>query len=179
MSERRPIRSETHAGPEEHAPAPGVDADAFRDALARWASTVTVVAVRDPDDGRVHATTVTSFAPVSLEPPEVVVSLNATAKVLPFVRVGRGLGISLLGEGQRRWATVFADTYPAGPMPWAREGPPLVPDSVAMLACTVRTVHATEGDSRLVVARVEELTLGDGDRPLLYWRRAYRSLDED
>lgn len=157
----------------------GVDDQTFRDAMADWASTVTVVAVRDRDDGRVRATTVSSFAPISSDPPEVVVSLNPNAQALPFVREGGSLGISLLAEGQTRWARVFADPFPVGPMPWTGDGTPVIPGAIVALECTVRAVHATEGGSRLVVARVVGIT-GDGsDRPLLYWQRGYHRLGED
>ena len=157
----------------------GVADDVFRNAMAEWASTVTVVAVRDPDDGRVHATTVSSFAPVSSDPPEVVVALNANAQALPFVREGRALGISLLAESQTRWARVFADPFPVGPMPWAEQGVPLIPGAVLALECAAVGVHATEGGSRLVVARVVGATVGGDDPPLLYWRRGYHRLADD
>lgn len=156
---------------------PGVDPDRFRDAMARWASTVTLVAARDADDGRVRATTATSFAPVSAEPPEVVVSLSPAAQVLPFVDVGGTVGISLLAADQRRWARLFADSYPVGPSPWPADGVPLLPDALAGLSCTVRAIHPTEGRSRLVVARIEEVVLGAmAAEPLVYGNRAYRSL---
>jgi flavin reductase (DIM6/NTAB) family NADH-FMN oxidoreductase RutF len=157
----------------------GVDDGDFRDAMARWASTVTVFAVRDPDDGRVHATTVSSFAPVSAEPPEVVASLNANAQALPFVREGGAVGISLLAEDQRKWARIFADPFPVGPMPWHADGVPMIPGALVALECDVRAVHATEGASRLVVARVVGVTLGEAARPLLYWHREYHRLRED
>lgn len=152
--------------------------DPFRDAMARWASTVTVCAVRNADDGRVHATTVTSFAPVSADPPQVVVSLNANAQALPFVRVGGHVGISLLGEDQRRMARVFADPFPVGPPPWPESGVPVLDGAVATLVCRVTDVHEVRGGTRLVVAEAEHVGLGDGERPLLYWRRSYGVLGE-
>ncbi len=157
----------------------GADPQRFKDAMARWASTVTVVAVRGRDDRRIRATTVTSFAPVSAEPPEVVVSLNASAQVLPFLGLGDHFGISLLSRSQRRWARVFADPYPVGPSPWPDEGIPLLPDALAGLACSVRAIHPTEGRSRLVVARVDEVSMTPSADPLLYWERAYRGVADE
>jgi flavin reductase (DIM6/NTAB) family NADH-FMN oxidoreductase RutF len=148
----------------------------FREALARWAASVTLVAVRDPDDGAVHATTVTSFAPVAAEPPLVVVSLGPTAQALPFVDVGRTLGVSILAEHQARLATMYADSYPVGAAPWPREGPPIVPDALVTLVCEVREIHGTEGRSRLLVCRVDSATRREDERPLLYWNRAYHRL---
>jgi flavin reductase (DIM6/NTAB) family NADH-FMN oxidoreductase RutF len=166
---------EQGGGPDDGSASP-IDAEAFREAMAQWASTVTVVAVRDPDDGRVRATTVSSFAPVSAEPPEVVVSLNANAQVLPFVREGRPMGISLLAEDQRRWARVFADSFPVGPMPWGDDGIPTIAGSIVALECDVRAIHATEGGSRLVIARVVRLAPDGAEEPLLYWRRGYHGV---
>lgn len=154
----------------------GVDADLFRDAMARWAATVTVVAARDADDGRVRATTATSFAPVSAEPPEVVVSLSPGAQVLPFIEEGGVVGISLLAADQRRWARLFADSYPVGPSPWPAEGVPLLPGALAGLTCSVQAIHPTEGRSRLVVVRLEGVELGEATEPLLYGNRTYRTL---
>jgi flavin reductase (DIM6/NTAB) family NADH-FMN oxidoreductase RutF len=155
-----------------------VDPERFREALARWASTVTVVAVRDADTGAVHATTVSSFAPVAADPPQVLVALGPGAQVLPFVDVGDAIGVSVLAESQSRWATVFADAFPVGSAPWQPDGAPVVPGAAAALACTVRQVHRTDGESRVVICRVEDVTLGDEERPLLYWRRTYARLED-
>lgn len=179
MSTREGTTTTPMAEPRKRAGSTGVDDEAFRDAMAGWASTVTVVAVRDEGDGRVHATTVSSFAPVSSEPPEVMVSLNPNAQALPFLSEGGSLGISLLAEGQTRWARVFADPFPVGPMPWTEDGIPVISGAAAGLECTVRAVHATEGGSRLVVARVVGIAGGGTDRPLLYWQRGYHRLGED
>lgn len=154
---------------------PGVGPEAFRDALARWASGVTLVAVRDAD--QVHATTVSAFASVSAEPPLVLVSLGPGAQVLPFLESGSAFAVSVLAEDQRRLAAVFADAFPVGPRPFPAEGPPLVAGALAGLVCRVRDVHEA-GDHRLVVALVEEVKLegAGGARPLLYWGREYRAL---
>lgn len=174
----RPVDPRIDAGRGDAEPSgPGVDAEAFRGALAMWASGVTVAAVRDA--GRVYATTATAFASIALEPPLVLVSLGAGAQVLPFLEPGAAFAVSLLAEDQRRVATVFADSFPVGPSPFPDEGPPLLPGSLAGLACRVRDLHAA-GDHRLVVALVEDATVpqGGASGPLLYWNRAYRALGE-
>lgn len=158
-----------------------VDPDAFRDALAEWASTVTVVAVRD--DGDVHAVTATSFIPVSVEPPLVLVSLNPNARVLPFVEEGGEVAVTLLGSDQRRVAADFADAFPVGPSPFPADGPPIVEGGVVGLACRTRRTVDLEDGTRLVLAAVERvhtgpLHVGEKD-PLLYHRRRYRTLAEE
>lgn len=159
-----------------NAPEGGVEADAFKDALSQWASTVTIVAAREGSS--VHATTVTSFFPVSADPPLVAVSLGASAQVLPFLRPERRFVVSFLSEDQRRLASVYADSFPVDPSPFPGEGDPVVRDAVMALICTVREMHPTESGARLVVGRVEDTVPGAG-RPLLYQRRGYRKLDPE
>lgn len=142
--------------------------------MSRWASGVTVVAVRH--DRRVYATTVSSFASVSADPPLVVVSLGASAQVLPFLKKGARFTVSVLGESQRRLATVFADPYPVGPSPFPEKGPPVLERALASLVCSVRTVAPLEA-SALVVGLVVKARLGAEEGPLLYWRRGYRGVD--
>lgn len=175
MDKRRPIQAAIDAG------GPGEDtasvaADRFREAFARWAATVTIVAVRD-DEGAVHATTVSSFAPLSARPPLVVICLGGGAQVLPFCEPGRKVGVSVLGEHQARWASIFTDSFPVGAPEWTEGDAPRIPGSVASLTCRVRAIHPADGGSRLVLCNVDDIELGDQDRPLLYWQRGYRRLE--
>lgn len=174
MDKRRPIQAEIDAGGPADA-ADVVGADLFREAFGRWAATVTVVAARDGDDD-VHATTVSSFAPISARPPLVAICLGAGAQVLPVAQVGTRIGVSMLGEEQSRWASIFTDSYPVAQPSWTDGEAPVLPDSVASLACTVRAIHPTEGGSRVLICHVDAIALGDEDRPLLYWQRGYRRL---
>lgn len=176
--DHRPIEARIDAGREEDEPrGPGVAPDDFRDALAHWASTVTVVAARDGSD--VYATTVTSFFPVSADPPLVAVSLGTGAQVLPWLDPGARFAVSFLAEGQSRLASTFADSFPVGPSPFPPGGDPVVAGAVAGLICSVREMHVTEGDARLVLGRVEATVEGEGDGPLLYHRRTYRKLADE
>jgi flavin reductase (DIM6/NTAB) family NADH-FMN oxidoreductase RutF len=175
VNERRPIQADIHAGGNDDAAS--VAADRFREAFSRWAASVTIVAARE--EGAVHATTVTSFAPVSARPPMIVICLGPTAQVLPFAELGAKLGVSVLSEDQRQWASIFADSFPVREPNWTGGEAPLIPDTVAALTCTVRAVHPTDGGSRLVLCHVDDIELGNPDRPLVYWRRGYRGLAAD
>jgi flavin reductase ActVB len=160
-----------------------VDPDSFREALSHWASGVAVAAVREegpeegPDAGKVHATTMTAFLSVSLQPPLVLLSLGPGAQILPFLTVGKAFGVSVLGEEQARIASVFADSYPVGESPFPVGGDPLIPDAPVRLSCRV---HRTDeaGDHRLVLALVESAEVDEG-APLIRYRRGYRRLAED
>lgn len=175
MNERRTIRADIHAGGADDEA--NVGAERFREAFARWAATVAVVAVRDDRD-RVHATTVSSFAPVSALPPLIAICLGAGAQVLPFATEGSRVGVSVLHQDQSRWASVFADSFPVSSPSWTGDATPWMPGAVAWLGCTVRAIHPTEGGSRVLLCHVDEIELGDDDRPLLYWQRGYHRLDE-
>lgn len=146
-----------------------MDVDRFRDLLSQWASTVGVVAVRD--DGRVYGTTITSFTPVSIDPPAVVVSLGPNAQALPFLHEGARYVINLLAEEQAAIAEVYADPFPVGPSPFPADGDPIVAGALVSLVCEVADVVPTEGAARLVVGRVVEGAEGGGTRPLLWYRR--------
>lgn len=152
-------------------PGAGVDADAFREALARWASGIAVVALRE--EARVLATTVSALMSVSVKPPLIMVALGPTAQVLPYLTPGRRFGVSLLGEEQGRLARVFSDPYPIGPSPFGDDDP-VVAEAIVRLGCMVQRVDAG-GDHRLVLALVDSVAHSPGG-PLLRWEREYRRL---
>lgn len=174
---RRPIDPGIHAagtpGPEE-APDEALE-EGFREALARWVTGVTVVAVRDPDDGRVYATTVSSLSSVTARPPRVSFSLGPGAQVLPFLKEGTRFAVNGLAREQRELAVRFTDAFPVGPSPFSSEGDPVVAGAHFVLRCSVERIVAVDG-ARLVLARVEEAEAGAGTEPLIYHLRDFRQL---
>ena len=174
---RRPMEGGFDSGADDQEPRAGVSARTFKDALARWASTVTLVAAR-VDYGRgILGTTVTSFFPMAAEPPLVGVSLGASAQVLPALQDGADYVVNLLARDQRRIASAYAGSYPVGPSSFPDEGPPVAEGALVSLLCRVVSVHPVEGGARVVVGRVEEVVDGSGEEPLLYWQRGYHGLD--
>lgn len=169
---RQPIRSRIEAGPERPGrdAGPGPSEADLREAYSRWASGVTVVAVRD--GAAVYAITATAFLPVSLDPPLVLASVGVNATVLPFLEPGTTFGISILAADQRRLAGIFADTGPLARMHFPREGDPVLAHSLATFACTVERRH-DEGDHVLVIGRVRRVSAGRDAPPLLFFRREY------
>lgn len=144
------------------------------EALSRWASGVSIVAVRE--GSRVHALTVSAFMPVSVDPPLVLVSLGANAAARPYLEVDTPFAISILASDQRGLASRFADSFPVGPTPFPVDGPPIVEGSLAALDCEVDEI-IEGGDHALVVARIVDATAGGEGDPLVYFRRDYRSID--
>lgn len=150
--------------------------DRFREVFREWAASVALVAVRD--DGRVHATTVTSFIPVAADPPTVLVSLGASAQVLPFLEVGTRFAVSLLARDQGRIAHVHADSFPVGPSPFPDEGEPIVEGALGWLVCEVDERVDVKAGSRLVLGRVLDGRVHPDRPPLLYRRRTYVGVEE-
>jgi flavin reductase (NADH) len=149
------------------------DTDRLREALAHWASGVTIVAARD--EARVVATTVSAFLSLSLEPPLVLIALGPNATVLPYLQPGSAFGISVLGHEQRQLAAVFADPYPVGPSPFPPAGEPLVDGAMVGLACTVQETRPG-GDHVIIIAAVDAVRGPFGAEPLVRFRRKYRRL---
>lgn len=147
--------------------------DALKEAFSRWASGVSILAVRE--EGRVHALTVSAFIPVSVDPPLVLVSLGPNASALPYLEAGTVFVISLLAESQRDLASRYADTLPVGPSPFPDAGPPVVTGALATLSCAVDEM-LERGDHTLVIGRVEAAKEGPDAPALAYFRRDYHSI---
>ena len=79
---------------------------AFKEAMSRFASGVTVVCGRA--GGALHGMTVAAFASVSAEPPVVLVCLGARSTLGAALREGDALTVSVLGAGGESLALRFA-----------------------------------------------------------------------
>lgn len=159
-----------------------VDQSAFRGALGRFASGVTVVTTRV--DGEDHASTASAFTSVALDPPLVLVCVDHKSRFHAAVLKSGTWAVSILSEDNQAAATWFAtrgrplegqlDRVPH------RRGvvldAPLIDDAMAWLEC--ETWQTYDGvDHTIVVGHVTHAEVGDaGDQPLLYYRSHYASL---
>ena len=91
---------------------PAFDERQLRDALAQFATGVTIVCAR-ADAGRYVGFTANSFNSVSLDPPLVLWSLAQAAGSLAVFRAGSHYAINVLAKDQRSLAERFA----AAPVP--------------------------------------------------------------
>jgi len=163
--------------------APSRSGPAIADVLAAFASGVTLVTVAEGRDD--VGTTVSSFCPVSGEPPLVAVSLIAGS--YPAELLGRldRFAVTVLAADQRALAGRFA----AAGRPGARlllDGVPhrrgahsgaLIPDGgLAAIECDV-TQRVEAGDHLLVIARVLDVPyLAEDGQPLIRFRSKYPAL---
>lgn len=145
----------------------------FRDALARWASGVTVVTARAGDEPL--GMTVASFSSLSLEPPLVLACIAHNASSHDGLVEAPGFAVHVLGSEQEEMSAAFArpgpekfEEYPSQPGPF---GIPLLPFGVALLIC-VHHDALPGGDHTILVGRVVAVELAGSD-PLIYCNRAY------
>jgi flavin reductase (DIM6/NTAB) family NADH-FMN oxidoreductase RutF len=156
-----------------------VDAAGFRQALAQFASGVTVVTTRDAG-GQPMGLTVSAFSSVSLQPPLILVSVDAGSETHSGFRDSGVFGVSILAEGQDPVSRLFArpgrSKFAEIPLVTGSRGVPLVPDALAHIECEVRAAHPA-GDHVLYVGEIVSLSVRPG-RPLVYHRGGYRRLAE-
>lgn len=158
-----------------------VSADVHRAAARMFASGVTVAAARHA--GRVHAIAATAFCSLSLDPPLVLLAVNATGQLLDFTTKAQHVGISILSASQREiseWASTRGRT-PGPELPFAtrsaRTGAPLIDGAIAWFDCEVQTARRA-GDHIVIVGLVVEAWAAEGADPLIYYQGAYRRLGE-
>lgn len=155
-----------------------IDAEAYREVCSYFASGVAVASVRAPD-GTPHGLTVSSFTPVSLEPPLILICIDFACTVVQYFRNAPHFAINILSDSQRDLSVAFA-LKPEGRfegVPWRPgvTGAPLLDGAVALLECRLdRVVDA--GDHAVVFGLVIRAEAASG-QPLIYYRRAYRTLE--
>jgi len=155
-----------------------VTPDEFRAALGRFASGVTVVTVKTPED-TIHGMTASAFCSVSLRPPLVLICIDHLAETYLHLRERGEFGVSVLTQEQEALSEFFAD--PERNPDAARRlgiryrtmksGMPVLENTLANLDCRVVAAHSA-GDHTIFVAEVREVLLAPG-LPLLYFRGQY------
>jgi flavin reductase (DIM6/NTAB) family NADH-FMN oxidoreductase RutF len=150
------------------------DPRAFRHALGRFATGVTVITTRD-ETGRPVGLTANSFSAVSLDPPLVAWSLGLRSGSLPVFLAALGFAINVLGEEQeelsRRFASPLADRFAGVAWRDGIGGAPVLGGCLAVFECrTARRIEA--GDHWLFLGEVLGFAYGD-DAPLLFYASRY------
>jgi flavin reductase (DIM6/NTAB) family NADH-FMN oxidoreductase RutF len=153
------------------------DPRAYRNALGRFATGVTVITALDEE--RPHGMTANAFVSISLSPPLILVSVDNRAnmhRILP--KCGR-YGVSILAENQEALSTHFAGRPQEGlQVPFiSRGGVPLLDGAVAYFVARVVDIHPA-GDHTLYIGEVEHFEHRD-DRPLLFHAGKYGRLPFD
>ena len=149
-----------------------VSSEQLREAMARFATGVTVVTTV-PDDDHVHGMTANAFASVSLDPPLVLVSISRHRNTHVHIQRGGRFGVNILAQSQEAVARYFAQTdKPPGEEPqnlWRPNegGSPRMEEALVFLECSVMASHSY-GTHTIFIAKVEEVEVQPG-RPLLFY----------
>src|SRR5512138_2116096 len=157
-------------------------ADQLRAAMRAWTSGVTIVTA--VYQGEQHGMTVSSFTSISLDPPEVIISLQTASRTHDMVVKAGAFGVTILAASQRELSERFASS--SASMTERLDGletetlvtgAPLIKGGLAYLDCRVRQ-SIPAGMNTLFVAEVVDVRGDDHDAPLVYHDRDYHRLQE-
>ena len=137
----------------------------FRNAMAACAAGIHVITTDGPA-GR-YGITMTAVAPITDEPPTVMLCINRSAHILPVVQQNRGLCINVLSSSQQDVAEHFAGMTALSPEErfeyhiWHRgqSGQWQVEGALAHLHCTIEQEH-TVGTHQVRPADQAKVRLG-------------------
>jgi flavin reductase (DIM6/NTAB) family NADH-FMN oxidoreductase RutF len=150
--------------------------DQLKEAMASVAAGLVVVSARDRAGFR--GLTASTFTAVSLEPPLVLVCLDAFAQTRDAVAASGRFAASVLERSQEFVAERFAGRAPLVDPAWLQvphevtaSGLPIVRGCVAWFDCELRDLHPA-GDHDIAIGAVIACGRGPGE-PLVFWDRAF------
>jgi flavin reductase (DIM6/NTAB) family NADH-FMN oxidoreductase RutF len=151
-----------------------MDDSAFKAAMAKLASGVTVVTTRVDDED--HGFTATSFTSVSLSPPLVLVCVMKSHRNHDFLLRSDHYAVSVLAEAQDDLGLRFASSktpnrFAGLALHRAVTGAAILPGALAWVDCRVRDVFEG-GDHSIFVGEVLESGV-TAALPLLYYDRQW------
>lgn len=155
---------------------PTVDEVAFREAIAHFATGVTVVTTTHR--GRPAGMTASAVCSLSLDPILLLVCIDNRLHTHEAIEASRRFAINVLGEGDEELARHFArssDDKFAGIGVVEGSDPPLLEQAIASFVCDVQE-RVPGGDHSIFVGQVVSCTARRGCRPLLYYRSAFGGL---
>lgn len=136
----------------------------FRDALAQFATGVTVITARGPD-GRFAGFTANSFNSVSLDPPLIVWSLADASETLPAFRAAERYAVNVLAHDQialaHRFSRPHADRFAGVAYRLGAADAPLIDGGIAWFECRHHALHPA-GDHTLFIGEVEHCERRNG-----------------
>jgi flavin reductase (DIM6/NTAB) family NADH-FMN oxidoreductase RutF len=156
-----------------------IEKDLFRQVMSHFAAGVTVVTTVDRHN-EPHGLTATSFASLSLDPPLALICIDKKAETYEHFEPAGIYAVNFLAHDQRDVSQRFAKhggekfrdiEWSRGPL-----GAPILAGTIGHVEC--RILHSYDGgDHTIYVGAIESAAHCDG-RPLLYFRHAYRHVEE-
>lgn len=164
-----PSPAEDNAG----GPAPTVDEIAFREAIAHFATGVTIITTTH--EGRPAGMTASAVSSLSLTPILLLVCIDNRLATHKAIDTSRRFAVNVLGEGHEALAKRFArradDKFDGVPLVEGSD-PPVLADAIASFVCDVHE-RVPGGDHSIFIGQVLSCAATPGCRPLLYYRSAF------
>lgn len=156
---------------------PGVDPHAFRNALGRFATGVTVVTTMA--DGAPVGVTANAFTSVSLKPPLVLVCLGESLGCLDAFKGSEHFAISVLASDQEtisaRFATKGIDRFEHTAWRHSERGLPILDNVLASIECA-KHAQMEFGDHTIFIGEVLTARCVINGDPLLFYGGEFRRL---
>jgi flavin reductase (DIM6/NTAB) family NADH-FMN oxidoreductase RutF len=153
-----------------------VDAAAFKAAMRRFASGVTIVTT--VLEGKPKGFTATAFSSVSAEPPMVLICVSRSARSHPIISAAGHFCVNVLAVAQEPLAVAFStrngDPFVDVAYRSAITGSPLFEGSLAFFDCELTEEH-TAGTHTIFLGTVVACGSGAGS-PLGYYAGGYQDL---
>jgi flavin reductase (DIM6/NTAB) family NADH-FMN oxidoreductase RutF len=154
-----------------------VEQTEFRQALAYFASGVTVITTRY--QGQLHGTTVSSFCSLSLQPPLVLVGIDLNATIHDLIIQSGVFAVNVLAEHaeaiSRHFARRVPNKFSGISYTLGQLGVPLLDDALTKLECRL-VERYPGGDHAIFIGEVVATCTQPDSRPLLYFRSKYERL---
>jgi flavin reductase (DIM6/NTAB) family NADH-FMN oxidoreductase RutF len=151
-----------------------IDPLELRRIRGRFATGVTVVTARYGAER--CGLTVNAFATLSLEPPQVLVSLNTRNRSFACFSGAGGFAVNILAVGQeelsRRFASLEEDKFAGLSFRDGTTGAPLFEGCHAYLECRTVQIHRPPGTHAIFIGEVVSMESGIGE-PLAFYRGKY------
>jgi flavin reductase (DIM6/NTAB) family NADH-FMN oxidoreductase RutF len=155
-----------------------VDGVAFREAIAHFATGVTVVTTTH--EGRPAGMTASAVCSLSLDPVLLVVCIDNRLATHRAVEASRRFAVNVLGERDEELARRFArraeDKF-AGVALVEGSDPPVLQRAIAHFVCSVQE-RVPGGDHSIFIGKVLHCEATPGRRPLLYYRSAFAAMHD-
>ncbi len=159
-----------------------IEMQAFKEVMAHWASGVTIATTRH--DSLPVGMTVSSFASVSLQPPQILICVNRQAHAHNAIKASGYFAVNILSVDHLAWGMRFAGLQPEisdrfHHIAWftAQTDAPILPGVLGWLDCYLCHAFAS-GDHTIFIGEVAACGVHDHNTPLLYYRRNWRQLAE-
>ncbi|NSY61483.1 flavin reductase family protein [Agrobacterium tumefaciens] len=157
-------------------PSPTTSPREFKDAMASLVFTVAVATASHA--GERIGRTITSFMPLSAEPPLLMISIDASSRMVDLVAASRRFSVTALSRGQEEIADVFAgkgnllDRFSVGHWDVWPSGSSRLADALLSMDCElVGSIDAA--DHVLFVGSIIEASFDPLRKPLLWSERNY------